>query len=175
MSISGISTTNPTSVFNAMLLRRKQDAAGDSGAASVSPGTADTFKSDFASILAAVKAGDITTAQSALTQLTNDFPGAGASYSPSSTAPASAPQTDLQSLIQAVQSGDITGAQTALASLKTDVQAAAGASGLQQVHHHHHHHGGGTPPVPATPAPTDTSTPTSADPGADQPTTPLAT
>lgn len=170
MSISGISTTSPTDVFNALLLQRQQNATADANAASLSAsapvGTTDSFKGDFASILKAVKAGDIASAQSALTKLTTDFPGAGATYSPASTAPASATQTDLQSLIQAVQSGDISGAQNALTSLKTDVQAAAGSGGPQQAHHHHHHHGGAAPAAPA--APTDTSPPTSVDPGADQ-------
>jgi hypothetical protein len=176
MSISGISTTSPTDVFTALLLQRKQDAAADAAvatAATAPTGTRDSFKSDFASILSAVKAGDIGGAQSALTKLTGDFPGTGASYSPSSTAPASAPQTDLQSMIQAVQSGDISGAQTALASLKTDAQSAAATGGPQQAHHHHHHHAAA---APTAPAPTDTSSSTNADPGADQSTSqPIAT
>lgn len=118
-------------------------------------GTADTFQSDFATMLQAVQAGNMNTAQSALTSLQGDVQSAAgyltySSYSPASSAPsattASTPQTDLNALFQAVKTGDVTSAQAALAKLQSDAQSAFGAPNGSAGHaggHHHHHHGGG--------------------------------
>jgi hypothetical protein len=100
-------------------------------------------------MLAAVQAGDISTAQSALTSLQSDTQSAG--YTPDSTstsANSSSPQTDLDALFQAVKTGDATSAQAALTKLQSDSQDATQQTGDsqsgQKAHgHHHHRHGGG--------------------------------
>lgn len=118
-------------------------------------GTADTFQSDFATMLQAVQAGNMSTAQSALTSLQGDVQSAAgyltySSYSPASSAPsattASTPQTDLNALFQAVKTGDVTSAQAALAKLQSDAQSAFDAANGGTRHvggHHHHRHGRG--------------------------------
>jgi hypothetical protein len=86
----------------------------------------DTFQSDFSSLVKAVRVGDISAAQSALSALESDVTSTSATYSPASTSPApvaSPSQNDLDALFQAVRGGDVAGAQTALKQLELDVRS----------------------------------------------------
>jgi hypothetical protein len=89
----------------------------------------DTFRSDFSSLVKAVRGGDISSAQSALSALESDVTSTAATYNPASTSPAaaapvaSASQNDLDALFQAVRGGDIAGAQAALGQLQLDVRS----------------------------------------------------
>ncbi|HEY4219427.1 MAG TPA: hypothetical protein VGM67_19925 [Gemmatimonadaceae bacterium] len=181
MSISGISSNASTNaIIAAQQAARKQlDIWNPSSSASTTP-TQDSFTSDFASILASVQSGDITSAQAALTKLQSDQAPGELSYSPQSTAAstnaASTPQGDVQSLLQAVQGGDITAAQKALTSLQSDIQADASsatsgatptnASPTQPAVHHHGHHHHAKPAA----APTDSTTDSTIDPATGLPT-----
>ncbi len=153
---SNVGNTAPTQQMSTISLSTSA-TSGSSSSTGSSTSTGDTFRSDFASMLAAVQAGDMSTAQTALTSLQGDVQSAG--YSPSSSTSAamtaadpsaSSPQSDLDALIQAVKSGDTTSAQAALTQLQTDgqnamQQSSGSSSGSQatQGHRHHHHHGGG--------------------------------
>jgi hypothetical protein len=91
--------------------------------------TGDTYQGDFSSLVKAVRGGDVSGAQSALSALQSDVASTSATYSPASTsapapaAVASPAQNDLSALFQAVRSGDIAGAQTALGQLQVDVRS----------------------------------------------------
>jgi hypothetical protein len=157
MSISSISSTRPPYGGIASVTSAQSSVGNDSsiGASGVGAKVGDSFRGDFASLLEAVQAGDISTAQSALTALQGDVSGTSAAYGPASTSSASSadsssPQTDLDALFQAVKSGDSSSAQAALTKLQADAQnsadpsASTQQSGTQQAGHHHHghHHGG---------------------------------
>lgn len=85
-------------------------------------GKPDSFRSDFRSLLRAVKSGDMTSAQSALDTIKTDVAAASATYSPASTSASSAGavSTDLKALFDAVGSGDASAAQSALATFVSD-------------------------------------------------------
>ena len=111
-------------------------------------GKPDSFRSDFRSLLRAVKSGDMTSAQSALATIKSDVASASATYSPASTtAPTGA---DLKALFDAVGSGDATSAQGALAKFVSDRRDAwqpqsagsdAGAGTSVQGHEGRRHYG----------------------------------
>ncbi|MDB4874013.1 MAG: hypothetical protein JWM41_459 [Gemmatimonadetes bacterium] len=153
MTISGVSSISPFSQLSGVSgvsSTTQTDADGSVTSVGTTRSKRDTFRSDFASLLKAVQAGDITTAQSALATLKADVKASTAGYSPSSSASSSQP--DLDALFKAVQAGDITGAQSSLASLKSDIASAATqdaspppANGQTQgAHPHHHRHAGGS-------------------------------
>ena len=156
MSISGIGswlTTSPScpasasdatssSVPDTQSLRRPQQSQ---------------FRSDFASLLDAVKSGDMSAAQLALTAVQNDRASANATYSSQSTQSSSPISTDIQSLFDAVQKGDTTGAQQALTQLQTDAKQNA-PQGLHGHGHHHHHHSQSVDPTSTATDSTGTST-----------------
>lgn len=138
---SSADATNPSDPTDTQSLRRPQQSQ---------------FRSDFASLLAAVKSGDMSAAQQALTAVQNDRSTSSATYS-SQPAQGKGPlSTDLQSLIDAVKQGDASAAQQALTQFQTDAQQKASA-GVGQGHGHHHHH--------HQQAATDPSSPTSGAPG----------
>lgn len=159
MSISGVGSCGSNSTadqvqrllalksMKSVALNAIDPVGGNDGDGDDAPGVAsapgaaskgDSFRSDLMSLFSAVKSGDLTAAQSALTALGNDRQNA--TYGPRGTSQnAQSPiARDVQTLASALQSGDTAGAQKALQSLQTDL-AAHGAHG----HHHHHHHGGG--------------------------------
>jgi hypothetical protein len=144
-------------------------------------GKPDSFRSDFRSLLRAVKSGDMTSAQSALATIQSDVAAASATYSPASTTtPAESPLgADLKALFDAVGSGDATSAQTALAKFVSDrrdawqpqsVGSDGEASGSVQGHHGRRHYGlesliaslfsSSTTDAPTTDAPPASSTDT---------------
>jgi hypothetical protein len=116
-------------------------------------GKPDSFRSDFRSLLRAVKSGDMTSAQSALATIKSDVASASATYSPASTsAPAESPVgADLKALFDAVGTGDATSAQAALSQFVSDrrdawqSQTVSDAQGQQtsgvQGHHGRRHSG----------------------------------
>lgn len=161
MSISSITTRNDASPY-------AYGIAGSIGAQSSTAGQSntdvpsatsgkDSFRGDFASLLAAVRAGDIGSAQSALTSLQSDLSSNGSSYNPASTPSSNSTpgQTGLDALFQAVKSGNLSAAQTALSNLQSDVRGAVDSSASNAsdgqsaeqaapaARHHRHHHGGG--------------------------------
>jgi len=89
-------------------------------------GKPDSFRSDFRSLVRAVKSGDMTSAQSALDTIKADIAARGATYSPASTTASSqsAVSVDLKSLFDAVGSGDATAAQSALVQFASDSRTA---------------------------------------------------
>jgi DNA-binding FadR family transcriptional regulator len=98
------------------------------------------FRSDFASLLDAVKSGDMSAAQQALTGVQNDRAASNATYSAQPAQGKGLLSTDLQSLFDAVQKGDVSAAQQALTQFQTDAQQRAQTHGAQGHGHHHHHH-----------------------------------
>jgi DNA-binding FadR family transcriptional regulator len=82
-------------------------------------------RSAFRDLVDAIQSGDLATAQSAFTSLTQADP---------NLLTSSPLGQDLSAIGQALQAGDTTGAQQALDALKTDAQKIGGG------HHHHHHH-----------------------------------
>ena len=115
-------------------------------------GKPDSFRSDFRSLVRAVKSGDMTSAQSALATIKSDVASASATYTPMSTAaPADSPiGADLKALFDAVGSGDAASAQSALAKFAADRREAwqsptagsdAQASSPVQGHHGRRHYG----------------------------------
>ena len=115
-----------------------------------SSSTVNSFQKDLKSLESALSSGDLSSAQSALTVVQNDFqnlpkPPSGSSTSSSSSSSTSsaisAVQTDLKNIQSALQSSDTNGAKTAFDKLKTDLQS------LRPQHAHRGHHGGGKPPV----------------------------
>ncbi len=153
MTISSIGSSAVASALNVQRSQGAIDADGDHDGSVAGSPKADAFRGDFASMLSAVKSGDMTAAQSALQSLQSDLGSATATYSPSSTNGSSQNPVadDLTSLFAAVKSGDVSGAQSALEAFKSGVSAKANAqvaspSGGQQPvrgHGRHHHHGGG--------------------------------
>ena len=143
MSISGIgssqvfSTSALTAPTTSAVASAANDGDADDGATSSVSARKQT-RSDFASLLAAVQQGDMTSAQQALTAVQSDLSTAGATYSPSSQSGSGQVPTDLQTLFSAVQQGDTTSAQQALQKLQSDASQhrAHGAHG----HGPHHHH-----------------------------------
>jgi len=85
-------------------------------------GNPDSFRSDFRSLVRAVRSGDMTSAQSALETIKTDVASHTATYSPASTTTStdSPFSTDLKALFDAVGSGDATSAQSALAQFVSD-------------------------------------------------------
>jgi hypothetical protein len=157
MSISGSSGVNAfaglTSVSSITPVgRSKRDDTLASVAGAHRP-KRDTFQSDLSSLVQAVRGGDISAAQSALSALQSDVAATDATYSPASTAPtspapaASPAQSDLDALFKAVQSGDLAGAQAALGQLQSDVRGSgphADHASLQgQIHGRGHGRGHG--------------------------------
>ena len=157
MSISGISGVNSfaglTSVSSITPVgQRKSDDTSPSVGGTHRP-KRDTFQSDMSSLVQAVRSGDISGAQSALSALQADVTAASATYTPTSTSPtspapaASPAQSDLDALFKAVQSGDLAGAQAALGHLQSDVRASgphADHASLQgQIHGRGHGRGHG--------------------------------
>ena len=162
MSITNVGT-RPVGYFGTMGMSSvgsttmASGGAQDASTPSSGCGT-DSVRSDFAAMLQAIRAGDMPSAQSALTSLQSDLPATSAAYSPTSTTATANPgQTDLDALFQAVKSGNASDAQNALTKLQSDMQQAGGAQGAQatpKAHgghgHHHHHHGGGLESAVAT-------------------------
>lgn len=145
-------------------------------------GKPDSFRSDFRSLLRAVKAGDMASAQSALATIKSEVASQSAAYSPAST-PTSGDSpigADLKALFDAVGSGDATSAQTALSKFAADRREAwqsagsdAPATSPVQGHHGRRHSGlesliaslftsssGDTPSTDAPPAPATDATST---------------
>lgn len=157
MSISSI--VGGTTALISPRARYGAGSVQDSGDQQPIGQSGDAFRSDFSSLLDAVKAGDMTAAQSALSTLTSDLQ---SSSSPATYSPTSGPSdtqsrmsSDLSALFTAVRSGDSEAAKTALATFQTDVasQTSPDASGSSaasanppadaagQSHHGAHHAG----------------------------------
>jgi DNA-binding FadR family transcriptional regulator len=83
-------------------------------------------RSTFRDLVDAIQSGDLATAQSAFTSLTQADP---------NILTSSPLGQDLSAIGQALQSGDTTAAQQALDTLRADAQK------IGSGHHHHHHHG----------------------------------
>ena len=160
MSISGISGVNAfaglTSVSSITPVGRSKSDDTSASVAGAHRPKRDTFQSDLSSLVQAVRGGDISAAQSALSALQSDVAASDATYSPASTAstastspaPAASPaQSDLDALFRAVQSGDLAGAQAALGQLQSDVRGSgphADHASLQgQIHGRGHGRGHG--------------------------------
>lgn len=157
MSVSGIGSVSmtgplfPTSSPDATSLSTQSDPPSLRG----SPKT--QFRSDFASLLSAVKSGDMSAAQQALTAVESDRAASNATYSAQPTQGKGPLSTDLQSLFAAVQQGDTSAAQQALTQFQTDAQQQAQTRGAQGHGHHHHHHQQSSTDSPTTGA-TDAAT-----------------
>lgn len=141
MSVSGIGSSTSTSSMYPVVASDATSASDPTDAQSLRRSTRSQFRSDFASLLDAVKSGDMSAAQQALTAVQNDR----ASVATYSTQPSQGKgqfSTDLKSLFDAVQTGNQSAAQQALTQLQTDAQQQAqtrGAHGGGHGHHHHHH------------------------------------
>jgi ribosomal protein S20 len=163
MSVSGIGSSTSTSSMYPVVASDATSASDPTDAQSLRRSTRSQFRSDFASLLDAVKSGDMSAAQQALTAVQNDR----ASVATYSTQPSQGKgqfSTDLKSLFDAVQTGDQSAAQQALTQLQTDAQQQAqtrGAQGGGHGHHHHHHHSSSTADAsttnPLTTDPTNTT------------------
>lgn len=112
-SIGGVTASDPSSQYQASSPNR--------------------FFQDLQAIGAALKSGNLSSAQSNLGRLEQDLPG-GASSSQlfGGNAPAN---TAFQNLISALQSNNLSGAQSAFSSLQSALKPAP------QSHGGHHHHG----------------------------------
>jgi hypothetical protein len=93
--------------------------------ASVMQGNFGQTIKDFQAIGSALKSGNLTTAQTALTALQKDFPASLQSVSAQPFGPNSPANADLQNLTSALKTGDLTGAQKAFTSLETHLKAVA--------------------------------------------------
>ena len=122
---------SPVKVSSASSVNTVAQSEVDSAPASVA-GThgpkQDTYRSEFSSLVNAVRGGDISAAQAALSALESAAPATSVTYSPASTpsnapATASPTQNDLSALFQAVRGGDVAGAQAALGQLEVDVRS----------------------------------------------------
>ena len=155
----------------------QQLQAGQTGSTTTQTGTsagttstASPVATDWSSLGQALQAGNLSSAQTTLTQLETDAQtvwqahiqqeaqtaqsvyalmqsaqGAATTTgtpSAATTVAATPVQTDLTALGQALQSGDTSSAQTLLAKLVQDLQTSGQASGQSYGGHHHHHHGG---------------------------------
>lgn len=121
--------------------------------------TANPVATDWSALGQALQAGNLSSAQTALTQLETDAKTVwqshlqqqaltaqsvyalmqgtqGAEPPPAATSAATTLQTDLTALSQALQSGDSTGAQTLLGKLIADLQTSA-QSFASRLHHRH--------------------------------------
>ncbi|MGH7619182.1 MAG: hypothetical protein ACREPM_18325 [Gemmatimonadaceae bacterium] len=139
--VSSSDATSPSDPTDGQSLRRPQRTQ---------------FQSDFASLLSAVKSGDMSAAQQALSAVQNDQSTSSATYSSQATQGKGPLSSDIQSLFQAVQSGNSSAAQQALTQLQTDAQQQAQTRGAGGHGHHHHHH-----QASSTDTSSDTSTNTS--------------
>ena len=88
---------------------------------------------DFAAILQAVQAGDMSGAQAAFQTFQKDFPNL--TNQQNTVTSSSQIGKDMDALQSALNSGDKAAAQTALDSLKQDMKSVHGRG-----HGHHHHH-----------------------------------
>ena len=141
MTISGIGSVLSTSPVFPASSSDATSATDPSDSQSLRRTQRTQFRSDFASLLDAVKAGDMSSAQQALTAVQTDRAAIGATYSSSSGQgqDKGAIPSDMQSLFDAVQQGDASAAQQALTKLQTDAQQQAMTRGAQGHGHHHHH------------------------------------
>ena len=141
MTISGIGSVLSTSPVFPASSSDATSATDPSDSQSLRRTQRTQFRSDFATLLDAVKAGDMSSAQQALTAVQTDRAAIGATYSNSSGQgqDKGAIPSDMQSLFDAVQQGDASAAQQALTKLQTDAQQQAMTRGAQGHGHHHHH------------------------------------
>jgi hypothetical protein len=119
---------------------------------SATQNNASSFRKDFRQLEQALSQGDLSSAQTAFSALTQSSATSVLAPSATSTNPL---QQDLAAVGSALQSGDLSGAQNAFAKLQQDFKTQQAASGqVQSPHRHHGHH------QDATPAPTTTSSST---------------
>jgi hypothetical protein len=120
--------------------------------------SANSFRKDFRQLEQALSQGDLSSAQSAFSALTQSSANVPQS-SPSSTS-TNPLQQDLAAVGSALQSGDLTGAQSAFAKLQQDFKTQQASTGQTQGAHRHHggHHHQSTE---ATTSTTSTTTTTS--------------
>jgi len=154
MTISGVGSSQVTSPVYPASSADATSSSDPSDSASLRRSQRTQFRSDFASLLSAVKSGDMSAAQQALTAVQKDQGAAGATYSSQSTQGKGPLSNDIQSLFTAVQQGDSSAAQQALTQFQTDAhqQMQSRAAGG---HGHHHHHHSSTDATSATTSPTD--------------------
>jgi hypothetical protein len=149
-----------TTASQAALQNYQQDAqaiAADA-APSDSGGAGDfatQIKTDLSNLTAAVQAGNMTDAQTALAAYEQDKDSLRDAGSAQVSDASSAFAQNLTSLLQSVQSGDAEGIKASGTALAKDVQSLSQSEGSHGVHHHHHHHA--SPPSGATDAAGETS------------------
>lgn len=158
MSVSGIGSVSSTSLLYPASATDATSPADPSDTQSLRRSQGTQFRSDFASLLSAVKSGDMSAAQQALTAVQNDRAASSTTYSSQPAQGKGQVSTDLQSLFAAVQKGDTSGAQQALTQLQTDAQQQAQTRGAQGHGHHHHHHASSSDPSTTSTSPTDDPT-----------------
>jgi ribosomal protein S20 len=101
--------------------------------------TVSQLAKNFQAIGSALQAGNVSSAQNALTAFQQALP----STQTSSSQPFgknSQANTDYQNLTSSLASGDLAGAQKAFTSLQNDLKSGASASGTKSAHKGHHHH-----------------------------------
>jgi hypothetical protein len=96
---------------------------------------------DFKSIGGALKSGNVSAAQTALSAFQQDLQSNSQTSSTQPFGNNTQANTDYQSLVSGLQSGNLSSAQKAFASLQTDLQTAQ--TSTKSAHRGHHHHGGG--------------------------------
>jgi hypothetical protein len=111
---------------------------------------------NFNAIGSALQAGDLTTAQSALTTFQQALPGSSSTSASQPFGKNSQANTDYQSLTSSLQSGNLASAQKAFTSLQKDLKPAQTTQAAHKGHHHHH----SASATAATPAATTTSSTT---------------
>ncbi len=162
MTVSGVGSVLSTSLVYPASSSDATSPSVPSDTQSLRRSQRTQFRSDFASLLDAVKAGDMSGAQQALTAVQNDQTAASATYSSQPVQGKGPVATDMQSLFDAVQKGDSTAAQQALTQLQTDAQQQAQTRGAGGHGHHHHRQAAPTDNAStllATAAPTDDASP----------------
>jgi hypothetical protein len=93
---------------------------------------------NFNAIGSALQAGDLTTAQSALTTFQQALPGSSSTSASQPFGKNSQANTDYQSLTSSLQSGNLASSQKAFTSLQKDLKPAQTTQAAHKGHHHHH-------------------------------------
>ena len=116
---------------------------------------------NFNAIGSALQAGDLTTAQSALSTFQQALPGSSSTSASQPFGKNSQANTDYQSLTSSLQSGNLASAQKAFTSLQKDLKPAHTTQAAHKGHHHHHSASATAATLSATTASSTTSSSTS--------------
>jgi hypothetical protein len=109
------------------------------------PGNAAQIRTDFQNLTAALRSGDVGSAQQAFAALQKDDPQVAKALAQSGSVSSNPKVNALQSLADALQSGDVSAAQTAMTSLQQAMKSHRGHG------HRHHAESAETAPPPFNP------------------------